>query len=132
MTAAVESRPTPVRGPLRLGLVAVPVAAAATMLGAAIARAAGVELEVAGEAIPVTGVGFVTAVFSLLGVGIAVALRRSPDWFVRVAVALLAASLVPPVLADADAGTTVTLVVLHLVAAAVMIPSLTRSLGSRQ
>lgn len=67
-----------------------------------------------------------------IGVVIAAALLR---WnahparrFVQTAVTLTAFSLVPPVIVGADASTTASLVALHLVAAAVMIPSLTRSL----
>jgi hypothetical protein len=45
-------------------------------------------------------------------------------------VLLTAASLVPPFLAGADPATVATLVALHLVAAAVVIPALTRSLRS--
>ena len=44
---------------------------------------------------------------------------------------LTAISLVPPVLAEADPATTAVLVGLHLVAAAVVIPTLTRSLRVR-
>ena len=46
----------------------------------------------------------------------------------RIAGSLTVVSLVPPVLAGADAATTVTLIGLHLVAAAVMIPALARGL----
>jgi hypothetical protein len=45
-----------------------------------------------------------------------------------VAVALTALSLVPPFFQDADAGTVTGLVVLHLTAAAIAIPSLARRL----
>ena len=44
------------------------------------------------------------------------------------AVSLTAVSLVPPFLSGANAGTTAALLGLHLVAATVMIPTLTRSL----
>jgi hypothetical protein len=47
------------------------------------------------------------------------------------AVSLTAISLVPPFLSGADTGTTATLLGLHLVAAAVMIPTLARSLRTR-
>lgn len=42
--------------------------------------------------------------------------------------ALTALSLVPPFLAAADTATAVTLVVLHLLAAAVVVPAVARSL----
>ena len=116
-----------------VGLLAALAAVVATTVGAALARAVGVDLEVTGgEAIPVSGVAFVTGVFSLAGVALAVALRR---WsgrparvFVVVTVALTALSLVPPVLAATSAATAATLVVLHLAAAAVVVPTLTRRL----
>jgi hypothetical protein len=46
-------------------------------------------------------------------------------------VTLTGLSLVPPFLAGADAATVTTLLGLHLVAAAVMIPALARSLRTR-
>ncbi|MBE1603443.1 hypothetical protein HEB94_000291 [Actinopolymorpha pittospori] len=46
-------------------------------------------------------------------------------------VPLTAISLVPPLLSGANTATTTALVVLHLVPAAVMIPTLARSLRTR-
>jgi hypothetical protein len=106
----------------------------ATALGAALARAAGVDFEVpdGGEAIPVSGVAAVTGFFSVIGVVLAAALlrwsARPAERFVRTAVPLTAVSLVPPLLSGAGSGTTVTLIGLHLVAAAVVVPALARSL----
>ena len=132
MTGAVARPASASRGPVRAGVVAVPVAAALTALGAGLAGALGVDLAVAGEPIPVAGVAFVTAVLSVLGVGLAVALRRwsarPAEPFVRTTVALTAVSLVPPVLADADPSARITLVVLHLLAAGVVVPAVARSL----
>ena len=117
------------------GLLAVLGAVTLTTVAAALARATGVELEVATEPIPVSGVAFVTGVFSTTGVVLALAFLRWSSrprvWFVRTTVALTAVSLVPPVLADADLATTVTLIGLHLVAAVVMVPALARALRSR-
>jgi hypothetical protein len=117
------------------GLAATVAAMAATTLGALAARAVGVTFEVSGgETIPPSGVGVVTAFFSLVGVGIAAVLwrwsSRPADRFLRTTVTLTAVSLVPPFLACAAPATVVALVCLHLVAAAVMIPALTRSLRS--
>ncbi|MBI4900256.1 MAG: hypothetical protein HY829_07240 [Actinobacteria bacterium] len=116
----------------RTGLLATVAAAAATGLGAALAGAAGIHLDVEGGRLPASGIAFVTAVFSLVGVALAAALLR---WaahpallFVRVAVGLTALSLVPPLVSASDAATTVTLVVLHLVAAAIVVPVLARAL----
>jgi hypothetical protein len=115
------------------GLAAALVAVVATALVAALARVAGADLEVSGgEEIPVSGIAVVTGFSSLVGVVLAAALlrwsARPADRFVAAAVTLTAISLVPPVLAGADAATVVTLVVLHLVAAAVVVPVVARTL----
>ena len=136
--AAPASRRTGRTHPLRrigvTGLVATLAAMVATAVAAALARAVGVDFEVpeGGETIPVTGVAVVTGFFSLVGTVIAAALlrwsARPAERFVWTAVSLTAASLVPPFLSGANAGTTAALLGLHLVAATVMIPTLTRSL----
>ncbi|NDU76403.1 hypothetical protein GWI34_27800 [Actinomadura sp. DSM 109109] len=120
------------------GLVAALAAMAATALAAALARAAGVGFEVpdgGGESIPLGGFAVVTGFFCAVGIVIAAALlrwsARPAARFVRTAVSLTAISLVPPFLCGADAATAVTLVGLHLVAAAVMIPVLARALRGR-
>ncbi|PPA61709.1 hypothetical protein BAW75_07365 [Micromonospora chalcea] len=120
------------------GVVATLGAMTATTLGAALARAAGVDFAIpdgGDEAIPLGGFTVVTGFFSLVGVVIAAVLlrfsARPASRFVWTAVALTALSLAPPFLVGAAATTSVTLVALHLVAAAVMIPALTRSLGAR-
>ena len=116
------------------GLVATLAAMLATAVAAALARAVGVDFEVpeGGETIPVTGVAVVTGFFSLVGTVIAAALlrwsARPAERFLWTAVSLTVVSLVPPFLSGANAATTVALVGLHLVAATVMIPTLTRSL----
>ena len=116
------------------GLVATLAAMVVTVVAVALARAVGVDFEVpeGGETIPVTGVAVVTGFFSLVGTVIAAALlrwsARPAERFLWTAVTLTVVSLVPPVLSGANAATTVALVGLHLVAAAVMIPTLTRSL----
>ena len=117
------------------GLGAAVAAAALNAVVAALARAAGVDLEVSGgEVIPVSGIAFVTVVLSALGLLIAAALSRwsgSPvQWWLRTTVALTAVSLVPPFLAAADAATAVTLVGLHLLAAAVVVPTVARTLSA--
>nr|WP_258544610.1 DUF6069 family protein [Micromonospora provocatoris] len=120
------------------GLVATLVAMVVTTLAAALARAAGVDFEIpdgGGENIPLGGFAVVTGFFSLVGVVIAAALlrfsARPARRFVWTAVSLTALSMVPPLIAGGDAATTVTLIGLHLVAAAVTIPALTWSLGGR-
>ena len=119
-----------------MGIVAALAAMAATTLAATLARAVGVDFEVpdGGETIPVSGVAVVTGFFSVVGVVVAAGLRRwsarPAERFVLTSVSLTAISLVPPLLSGADAATTATLIALHLVAAAVMIPTLAVNLRS--
>ncbi len=125
------------RGLAGTGVVATVVAMVATVLAAALAQAGGVAFEVpeGGETIPLSGFAVVTGVFSVAGIVLAATLRRwsarPAERFVQTAVALTALSLVPPLLSGADAATTTALLGLHLIAAAVMIPTLARSLRSR-
>ncbi|WP_436532185.1 DUF6069 family protein [Actinoplanes sp. HUAS TT8] len=118
----------------RAAIGATVAAVVVTTLAAALARAAGVDFEVpdGGETIPVPGFAVVTGFFAVLGVVIAVALRR---WssnparrFLWIAVPLTVISLVPPLLVGANGATIAALLGLHLVAAAIMIPALTRAL----
>ncbi|MFF0345558.1 DUF6069 family protein [Kribbella sp. NPDC004875] len=123
-----------VRGLVRTGVIAALATMLAVTLVAALAQAVGVDFEIpdGGESIPVAGFAVVTGFFSLVGVVIAVALRR---WtarpavpFLRTTAALTAVSLVPPTISGANATTVTALLALHLVAAGVMIPALTSSL----
>ena len=106
----------------------------ATVLAAALARAAGVDFEVpdGGEIIPLPGFAVVTGFFSVVGIVIAAALRRwsarPAERFVGITVLLTAISLVPPLIVGAGAATSTALIGLHLVAAAIVIPSLARNL----
>jgi hypothetical protein len=140
MTSTVETsagiRPHRYRRLAVTGLLATVAATAATTLVAAIAQAAGVDFAIpdGGETIPLPGFATVTGFFSLVGVVIAAALLR---WSARPAqrwvwttVTLTVISLVPPVLSGAATATVVALIGLHLLPAAVMIPSLTRALRS--
>jgi hypothetical protein len=123
-----------VRGLTVTGIAATLAAMVATTLAAALAQAVGVDFEIpdGGETIPLPGFAVVTGFFSVVGVVIAVALlrwsARPAARFVWTAVSLTALSLVPPLLSGADTATTTALVGLHLVAAAVVIPTLARSL----
>jgi hypothetical protein len=131
---AAGTRPHPWRRLAGTGLVATLAAMVATALAAALAGALGVDFVVpeGGETIPLPGIAVVTGFFSLVGVVIAAILLR---WsalparrFVQTAVTLAAISLVPPLVSGAAPATIATLVGLHLIAAAVMIPALARSL----
>ncbi|CUR59151.1 conserved membrane hypothetical protein [metagenome] len=133
------ARPAPshlhrVRRLVGVGLLATLAAMVATTLAAWLARAVGVDFEIpdGGKTIPLGGFATVTGVFSVVGVVMAAALlrwsTRPAQLFLRIAVTLTAFSLIPPMLSGGNAGTVTSLVVLHLVAAAVMIPSLVRRL----
>lgn len=107
-------------------------AAAATTAIAAIAHAAGVSLAIEGEQIPLMGFANLTLIFSLIGVVLAAALRK---WagkprtaFVRTTVALTALSLVPDLMVSAAVETRLTLMATHLVAAAIVIPTVAKRL----
>lgn len=129
-----DHSPGRLRGLVTTGLVATAVAVVATTVTAALGRAAGVDLELpdGGETLPLSGIAVMTGVFSIVGIGIAAALLRwsahPAERFVRVAIALTAISLIPPFPTGANAATVTTLLLLHLVAAAVMIPALARRL----
>jgi len=131
------SRTHRLRGLAGTGLVATFAAMVATTLAAALARAAGVDFEVpdGGETIPLSGFAVVTGFFSVVGIVIAGALlrwsARPAERFVWTAVSLTVISLVPPLLSGADTATATALLGLHLVPAAVMIPTLARSLRAR-
>jgi hypothetical protein len=133
----VAARTHRFRGLVTTGLLATLAALAATTLAAALARAVGADFAIpaGGETIPLPGFAVVTGLFSIIGVVIAAALLR---WsahpaarFRWTALTLTALSFVPPLIAGANTGTTIALLGLHLVPAAVMIPTLTRSLHAR-
>ena len=134
---AAPDRTRRLRGLAGTGLIATLVAMVATTAAAALTRAVGVDFQVpdGGETIPLSGFAVVTGFFSVVGVVIAAALRRwsarPATLFVRTAVALTALSLVPPFLSGGSMATVIALLALHLVPAAVMIPSLARSLRTR-
>ncbi len=111
------------------GVAAAGVATVATTVLAAVASTAGVSFADAhGESIPLFAFAQLTLVFSLIGVGIAATLarraRRPRSTFVRTTVALTALSYVPDLIVGFDAASTATLIALHTVAAAIVVPTL--------
>lgn len=123
-----------------VGVVAVLVGAVVTEGFALATRGLGVSMEVVGPGadepaeIPVGGFATAVVMYSVLGILLAVALARWASRPARIflvtTVALTAVSLVPPFLTeDTDTSTQLVLAVAHLVAAAVIIPALTRRLG---
>jgi hypothetical protein len=114
------------------GAVATVLAAVATAAVAVAGQAVGISLDVAGAPIPPSGFATLTVVFSVIGLLIAVGLRRFASnprtaW-IRTTVALTALSLVPDVLVDAATTTKILLMLTHLVAAAIVIPTVARRL----
>ena len=120
------------------GFIATLAAMLATTLAAVLAQAVGVEFVVShgGELIPLSGIAVMTGFFSVVGVVMAAALlrwsTRPAELFVRTAVTLTAISLVPPLLWGVNTATITALMGLHLVAATVMIPTLSWSLRARR
>jgi hypothetical protein len=97
-------------------------------------HAAGVSLDMGGAPIPITGFGVLTAVFSLVGLALAVVLSykaRNPQrTFIRTTVVLTVLSLIPDVIADAAPATKALLMLTHLIAAAIVIPAIARRLAN--
>ncbi|RRR98095.1 DUF6069 family protein [Glycomyces terrestris] len=130
MNASRTAAPRRARRLAAAGLLAVPAAVAATVLTAALARAAGADFAIpaGGETIPLPGFAVVTGCCCLVGLALAGALlrwsARPAERFVQTALALTAVSLVPPLLSGGSGPTIAALLVLHLVPAAVMIPAL--------
>jgi hypothetical protein len=111
------------------GVAAAAVAAVATTVLAAVASAAGVSFaDSTGASIPIAGFAQLTLIFSLIGVGFAAVMarkaRRPRTTFVRTAVALTVLSFVPDLTFGFDAGSAATLITLHTVAAAIVVPTL--------
>ncbi|MEU8068971.1 MULTISPECIES: DUF6069 family protein [unclassified Micromonospora] len=134
-TAPSTSSPVPAterQSVWKHGVVAAVVAAIVTTVLAAIASAAGVTLGNSGETIPLPMFTVLTLVLSLVGVAIAAVMarkaRRPRSTFVRTAVALLVLSFIPSVTFGFDAGAAATLVALHIVAAAIVVPVVARQL----
>jgi hypothetical protein len=130
-TTATGTRVLPLIG---YGLLATAGAGIATSAVAAGGQAAGISLDVAGAPIPVPGFAVLTVVFSVVGLLMALVMRRVArrprTTFVRTTVALTVLSLVPDVLADAAATTVALLMLTHLVAAAIVIPTIARRLAA--
>jgi hypothetical protein len=119
------------------GILASAAATAATTGAAAIAAAAGVTFAGrTGSAIPILGFAQVTLVCTLVGVGLAAVLarraKRPRPTFVRVTAALVVLSFVPDVVSGFNATATVTLMLLHVLAAVIVVPTLAMRLALRR
>ncbi|MFL5334999.1 MAG: DUF6069 family protein [Geminicoccaceae bacterium] len=111
------------------GVAAAVVASVATTVLATVASAAGVSFaDRTGASIPLAAFAQLTLVFSLVGAAIAAVMarkaRRPRRTFVRTAVTLTALSFVPDLTFGFDAGSAATLITLHTVAAAIVVPTL--------
>ena len=112
----------------RVGAVAGLAASVATVGVAAAADAVGVPIEIGGESIPLVGFAQLTLFATVIGVVMASVMARraahARHTFVSTTLALTALSFVPDVLADAQTATKLTLMLTHVVAAAIVIPAL--------
>jgi len=118
----------------RHGLAAAVVAAVATTTIAALASSAGVSFaDHTGASIPPLGFAELTLVFGLIGVALAAVLnrraRRPRQTFLRTTIGLTMASFVPDLISGFDVASAVTLMVTHVVAAAIVIPTLAARLA---
>jgi uncharacterized protein DUF6069 len=116
------------------GVAAAAVAAAATTVLAAVGSTAGVSFaDSSGAGIPIAAFPQLTLVFSLVGVAIAAVMgrkvRRPRRTFVRTALVLTALSFVPDLTFGFDLASAVSLITLHSVAAAIVVPTLARRLS---
>lgn len=120
----------------RTGALAGIAAAVATTVVAAVALAADVPLEIDGEQIPLVGFGQATLMAVTVGFLLAKALVRwtaKPSRnFVAATVGLTALSIVPDFAIDATTATKLVLIATHLVAAAIVIPTVAARLANRQ
>ena len=125
MTTIALTRTTPTtrtRVGWRSGLVTTALAAVGTTVLAAIIRAAGVELGVDGEPIPLIGFTQMVALGGLIG--IVVARHTGRTAFYRTTVLLTALSCVPSLALGTTAADKIGLVVTHVAAAAFIVPRL--------
>jgi Family of unknown function (DUF6069) len=131
-TTATAPRTVPL---WRTGGLAAITAALATTAIAAVARSAGVSLEIDGAPIPLLGFTQLTLACAAIGLVLAVALRR---WaakprrtFMVVTAVLTVLSVGPDLLVSAAPSTRIVLVLSHLVAAAIVVPLVAGRLPAR-
>jgi hypothetical protein len=125
MTTIALTRTTPstrTRVGWRSGLVTTAVAAIGTTVLAAVIRAAGVELGVDGEPIPLLGFAQMVALGGLIG--IVVARHTGRTAFYRTTILLTVLSCVPSIALGTTAADKIGLVVTHVAAAAFIVPRL--------
>lgn len=120
----------------RTGLVSGLAASAATTVVAVAAQAIDVPLEADSEAFPLAGFAQLTLFFTVVGVLIARVIstraRHPRSMWVKTTVALTALSFVPDLMISTDTATKVTLMLTHVVAAAIVIPAIASRLPEEQ
>ncbi len=126
--AGTERRTHPVR---RATVVSGVAGAAAVTAFAAVASAAGVPFEVAGEPIPLGGFTTMTVLGAVLGGILLAALNRYAAQprrrLLQATAALTALSCVPSLTSPPDTASKIALVAAHLLAAVVIVPVLVRN-----
>ena len=123
----MQSNQPSTRGLVRSGALAGAIAAGSTTVVAAIARAADVSPDINATAIPIPAFALWTIIGAALGVALARLLRERRR-FVVVTTLAAGLSLIPPIAVPDDAATKVVLVGAHLLAAAIIIPTLSQRL----
>lgn len=123
----VQSTQPSARRLVRSGALAGAVAAICTTVVAAIARAADVSLDINATAIPIAAFAWWTIIGAAVGVVLARLLRERRR-FVVVTTVAAGLSLIPAIAAPDDTATKAVLVATHLIAAAIIIPTLGRRL----
>lgn len=116
---------------LHVGAFAGAAAAVSTTVVAATASAVDVSLEINAEAIPIVAFAWWTLIGAAVGVVLARFLRERRR-FVVVTTILAVLSLIPAITAPDRTATKVVLVGAHLLAAAVIIPTLSQRLTPRR
>ena len=124
----VQSIPASTRRLVRIGALAGAIAAVCTTVVAAIASAADVSLEINAKAIPIPAFAWWTLVGAALGVVLARLLRERRRFVVVVTTVAVGLSLIPAIEAPDDTATKAVLVGTHLLAAAIIIPTLSQRL----
>ena len=124
----VQSNHPSTRRLVRSGALAGAIAAVCTTAVAAIASAADVSLEINAEAIPIPAFAWWTLVGAALGV--LARLLRERRRFVVVTTVAAGLSLIPAIAAPDDTATKAVLVGTHLLAAAIIVPTLSQRLAA--
>ena len=127
LTSFVQSTQPSTRRLVQIGTLAGAIAAVCTTTVAAIASAAGVSLEIDATAVPIPAFAWWTIIGAALGVVLARLLRERRR-FVVVNTVAVGLSLIPAIAAPDDTATKAVLVGCHLLAAAIIIPTLSRRL----